>query len=136
MTTSASIIETSQVQLYNEWPSAGFPNDAARIAFTGLENGILTIKVIYQGSCNEHTFELYAWTAFLESQPPQAVLHLSHDSHGDPCTEHMEKSLTFDLAPLNKERNDPSDHPLLLRVYEPTGGAFATEPVMPLIKWP
>lgn len=134
--TPVPIIETNQVVLYDEWPSDGFPNDAAKITATALENNILTIKVVYQGDCQEHTFELHAWTAFLASQPPQGVLYLSHDSHGDTCTDEVEKLLTFDLTPLNKERNDPSEYPLLLRLYEPVGGSFATEPVMPLVEWP
>lgn len=64
------------------------------------------------------------------------MLHLSHDSHGEICTEHIEKLLTFDLTPLNKERNNYSEYPLLLRLFEPIGGSFATEPVMPLVEWP
>ncbi len=134
--TSSSIIKTSQVVLYDEWPRNGFPNDAAKITAATLENNMLTLQVSYQGSCQEHTFELHAWTAFLASQPPQAVLHLSHDAHGDTCMKQVEKSLMFDLTPLNKERNDPSERPLLLRLFQPTGGAFATEPFMPLIEWP
>ncbi len=134
--TPIPINPTHQIELYSEWPSAGFPNDAADIVSTTLEDNILTIQVIYQGGCKEHTFELHAWTAFLESQPPQGVLHLSHDSHGETCTTRAEKSLTFDLAPLDKRRTDPSEHPLLLRLYAPIGGAFAAEPVKPLIGWP
>lgn len=126
----------SQVVLYDEWPSDGFSSDAARITGTALDNDILTIKISYQGGCQEHAFELHAWTAFLASQPPQGVLHLSHDSHSDTCTEDVETSLAFDLTPLNMERNDPSEFPLLLRLYEPIGGAFATEPVTPLVEWP
>lgn len=49
--TSVSIVETSQVVLYDEWPSDGFPNDAAKITATALEDNILTIKVVYRGGC-------------------------------------------------------------------------------------
>lgn len=128
--------DTSQVLLYDEWPSDGFPNDAATITATSLEKDILTIKVKYQGGCQEHQFKLYAGTFFQLSLPPKGLLHLSHDSQGDTCGETVEQSLMFDLTPLNKERNDPSEHPLILTIYEPTGGAFAGEPFRPLIEWP
>jgi len=134
--TSTSTSETSQVVLYDEWPADGFPNDAAEITAASLENNTLTIKVNYPGGCQEHTFELHAWTAFLASQPPQGTLHLAHDAHGDTCAEHVERMLTFDLTPLNKERNDPSEHPLQLRIFAPIGGSFAAESVMPLVEWP
>jgi len=128
--------ETRQIILYNEEPRNGFPNDAAKINWLSLGNNILTIDIAYQGDCQAHTFELYAWTAFLESNPQQGVLFLSHDSHGDTCTENVEQELSFDLTPLNQERTDPRDHPLLLRIIEPVDGSFAKEPVMPLIEWP
>lgn len=132
-----SVIEKiSQVILYDEEPSGGFPNDAAKITAITLENNILKINVVYQGNCQKHTFELHAWTAFLETNPPQGTFYLSHTSHGDTCAENVEKLLSFDLTPLNKERNDPSEHPLLLRIFEPVGGSFAVEPFMPLAEWP
>jgi hypothetical protein len=128
---------TRQVLLYDEWPCSSFPDDAAKINTVMVEKNTLKINVTYQGGCQEHTFELYAATAFLQSIPPQALLHLSHDSHGDTCTKNMEKQLSFDLTPLEKERDEPGGHPLLLRIYEPIGGgSFATEPYMPLIEWP
>jgi len=141
--TSAPLMATRQmpgvppVLLYDEWPSDGFPNDPAQMTITDLENNILTIKVVYSGGCRrDHTFELHAFTAFLLSGIPQGVLHLSHDAQGDICTAQIAEFLKFDLAPLNKERNDPSEHPLLLNLYEPIGGTFAAEPLSPQIEWP
>jgi len=131
-----TVAGTSQVLLYDEEPPEGFPNDAAHIVAVTLEKDILKIQITYQGGCQEHIFELYAWTAFLQSLPPQDVLYLSHDAQGDTCTNKVEKLLSFNLAPLNTERNDPTEHPLLLRVLEPVGGAFTMKPYMPLIEWP
>lgn len=133
---STPATEAQPVVLYDEWPSNGFPNDAATITATSLEKNILTIKVNYQGGCQEHQFKLYAGTFFQQSLPPKGLLHLSHDSQGDTCGETVEQSLMFDLTPLNKERNHPTEHPLLLTIYEPTGGAFAGEPFRPFIEWP
>ena len=131
-----SVSGTGQVLLIDEWPKDGFPTDAAKITTITLEKNILKINVTYQGGCQEHTFEVHAETAFLQSYESQGLLYLSHDAYGDTCTETVEKLLSFNLVPLNVERNDPRERPLLLRIYEPVGGSFATEPFMPLIEWP
>ena len=129
-------IENSTVTLYDEWPSEGYPSDAAQINMVYLEGNSLNIEVTYQGGCQQHTFELYAWSAFLQSLPPQGTLYLSHDAHQEECTDEIVRQLTFDLAPLDKERDNALEHPLLLRIYEPVGGAFATDPMIPLVEWP
>jgi hypothetical protein len=64
-----------------------------------------------------------------------AVMFLSPDAHGDPCTDAVEQELSFDLTPLDKERNVSSEHPLSPCIYEPTGMSFATEPILPFIQW-
>jgi len=127
---------TGQVLLINEWPTNSFPTDPAKITSVTLEDNILKINVTYQGDCQEHIFDVYAETAFLQSNPGQGLLYLSHDAHDDACTENVETLLSFDLTPLDKERNDPRERPLLLRIYEPIGGSFANDLFMPLIEWP
>lgn len=134
--TSSPRSETSQALLFDDWPKDGFPTDTAKITATTLEKNILKIQVVYQGGCQEHTFELHAWTGFLLSNPPQGELYLFHDSHGDTCTETIEKLLSFDLTRLDKSRAGRHANPLILRITEPAGGSFANEPFMPLIEWP
>jgi hypothetical protein len=133
--TSAPGSRTSQVLLFDDWPQDSFPTDTARITAITLVKNILKIHVVYQGGCQEHSFELNAWTGFLLSNPPQGELYLSHDAHGDICTEAIEKLLWFDLTLLDKSRTDRHANPLLLRIYEPAGGSFANDPFMPLIEW-
>ena len=128
--------ENIKAILYDEWPVGGFSSDAADITQVSVEENNLTIDVTYQGGCQKHDFNLYAWSAFLESLPPQGTLYLSHNAHGDSCTDEISQSLSFDLSPLDQERNDPSEHPLLLRIFAPIGGSFSTDPIMPLIEWP
>lgn len=128
--------ENSQILLFDDWPKDGFSTDAAKITAITLEKNILKIQVVYQGGCQEHTFELHAWTGFLLSNPPQGELYLSHDSHGDICTGNVEDLLSFDLTPLDQSRAGRQAHPLLLRIYEPAGESFANEPYRPLIEWP
>lgn len=105
---ASPLSETKPVKLFDEWPSEGFPNDKAHITAASLEKDLLTIKFSYQGGCQAHAFELQALTAFMLSQPPQGMLYLSHAANGDTCTQFMEETLTFDLEPLNQERNDPA----------------------------
>ena len=134
-TLPTSVSGSSQVLLIDEAPQDCFPTDAAKITAVTLERNILQINVTYQGGCQEHTFGLHAETAFLLSNPPQWSLYVSHDAHGDTCTENVEKLLSFDLTRF-KRPDVASAHPSLLRIYEPVGGSFANEPHMPLIEWP
>lgn len=136
--TSTLVNGKSQVLLIDKsgWPQGGFPTDPAKITAITLEKNVLKISVAYQGGCQEHIFELHAETAFLQSYLSQGLLYLSHDAHGETCTEQVEKLLSFDLTPLDTERNDPSERPLLLRIHEPVGGSFAPQPYLPLIEWP
>ena len=131
-----SVNGTSQVLLIDEAPQNCFPTDAAKITAVALEGNLLKINVTYQGGCQEHTFGLHGETAFLLSNPPQWSLYLSHNAHGDSCTENVGKRLSFDLTPMDKDRTERRAHPLLLRIIEPAGGSFGNEPYIPLIEWP
>ena len=133
---STSVSGVRQVLLIDEAPQDCFATDTAKITAVVLDRNILKIHANYPGGCQEHTFGLHAETAFLLSDPPQWSLYLSHDAHGDTCTENIEKVLSFDLTPMDKDRTERHAHPLLLRILEPAGGSFAHEPYMPLIEWP
>jgi hypothetical protein len=126
----------SQVVLIDEAPQSCFPTDPAKIRAVTLDRNVLKINVTYSGGCQEHTFGLHGETPFLLSNPPQWSLYLSHDAHGDTCVKNVEQLLSYDLTPMDKDRTERQAHPLLLRVMEPAGGAFANEPYMPLIEWP
>lgn len=128
--------EVSPVLLYDEWPREGFPSDPAQVTVMDLENNILKLKVIYFGGCRVHTFELHAFTGFAASDPPQGMMQLSHDAHGDRCTMQIARFLKFDLTPRDKGRNNRGEHPLHLWLSEPIGGGFAVDPLRPRIEWP
>jgi hypothetical protein len=132
----APVNGVSQVLIIDEAPLDCFPTDAVKITTVGLEREILKINVTYLGGCQEHTFGLHGETPFLLSNPPQWVLYLLHDAHGDTCTKNVNRELLFDLTPMDKDRTERQAHPLLLRILEPAGGSFADEPYMPLVEWP
>ena len=59
----------------------------------------LIADVRYGGGCARHDFRL-TWDGSLDkSDPPQALLKLSHDGNGDPCKALISERLTFDLSP-------------------------------------
>jgi hypothetical protein len=63
----------------------------------------LNINVSYSGGCKEHEFCLVAWNYFLESNPVQAYLVLSHNSNSDYCEAGVTSKLSIDMSPLKKE---------------------------------
>ena len=96
----------------------------------GLGGNILYLKVEYGGGCRDHDFELYGMSSFLESDPPQASVYLSHNANGDACDALIISELEFSLVPLKEEfLKAYDDGPMLLRIF----GPGATDPVRPLI---
>lgn len=59
----------------------------------------LIADIRYGGGCARHDFRL-TWDGSLDkSNPPQALLQLSHNANGDPCKALISERLTFDLSP-------------------------------------
>ncbi len=100
-----------------EWSS-----DAVEILEARIDGNVLQLDVRYGGGCLEHDFWLAASSFFMESQPPQVAVMLSHDGHGDLCRALIFRTLRFDLSPLRRtflEGGDPEGHgTLLLRLRD------------------
>jgi hypothetical protein len=105
--------------------------DDLTIKEIGLAGGILYFKVEYAGGCRDHRFDLYGLNAFLESDPPQASVYLSHNADGDDCEAIITSELEFSLVPLKEEyeRGHDDGGPMLLRIFAPG----ATVPIQPLL---
>ncbi|MFH1313841.1 MAG: hypothetical protein ABIJ00_11535 [Candidatus Eisenbacteria bacterium] len=105
--------------------------DDLTIREIGLTGDILYFKVEYGGGCMEHGFDLYGRSAFLESDPPQASVYLSHNANGDDCEALITGELEFSLVPLKHayQRAYDDGGPMLLRIYAPG----APDPIQPLI---
>lgn len=82
----------------NEWDM-----DPYSIEDANIEGDILQVRVRYGGGCREHEFQLVAYSYFMESDPVQADILLSHNSNNDPCFALLTETLTFDLSPLKDE---------------------------------
>jgi hypothetical protein len=82
--------------------SAATRFDPAVIEGARVEGDRLHLEVAHGGGCAEHDFGLHFEPVFLESEPVQSVLRLSHDAHGDPCRAWIGRALVFDLTPLKE----------------------------------
>lgn len=81
-----------------DWPGDPFaPGESTLRADT------LSLSVSFTGGCRDHRFELVAWSGWLESDPVQANLLLSHDGEDDPCEAEISRDLRFDLTPLRED---------------------------------
>lgn len=118
---------TPAVVLAESVPVRGAPSDRASIAGASLQGDVLVLDVRFGGGCAEHAFDLYAQTAFMESEPVQTRLALAHRANGDPCRALLSRELRFDLAPLRdayRRAYGPSGR-IVLHVHEPgpSGGS-------------
>ncbi len=74
--------------------------DATTILDARIVGDDLLLSVRYGGGCVDHDFWLAASTLFMESQPPQVAMLLSHNAHNDLCRALITRDLAFDLRPL------------------------------------
>lgn len=74
--------------------------DMLFVGALGARGDKLVVPVSYSGGCAKHSFQL-SWDGNVQkSNPPQVVLELSHDAHGDACRMLVEETLQFDLSVL------------------------------------
>jgi hypothetical protein len=112
---------TPSVVLAESVPVRGAPSDRASIAGASLQGDVLVLDVRFGGGCADHAFDLYAQTAFMESEPVQTRLALAHQANGDACRALLSRELRFDLAPLRdayRRAYGPAGR-IVLHVQEP-----------------
>ena len=81
---------------------AAWTVDAFAIQKVAIEGDHLLIIGLYGGGCRTHDFNLVTSGLFMESNPVQADLLLTHDGHGDLCEALMMARRVFDLGPLKR----------------------------------
>lgn len=76
--------------------------DGYAIEKVAIDGDYLLIIVRYSGGCRTHDFHLVTSGLFMESNPVQSDLLLTHDDHGDLCEALLAAKLIFDLGPLKR----------------------------------
>lgn len=104
----------------------GRPADALELTSARVEGGVLTVEVRYGGGCASHDVDAVAWTGWMESNPVQVGVALTHDAHGDACDALLTRALAFDLEPLRRayqKAYGSGPATLSLRLRAASGGA-------------
>jgi hypothetical protein len=77
------------------------PKDPVTINKVQLFKNIIYFNISYSGGCSNHEFQLIT-SSFMESDPVQVDVLLSHEDNDDPCDMWITENLGFDLLPLKK----------------------------------
>jgi len=104
----------------------GFSLDPLGLLDARVDGGVLEVDVSFSGGCGIHDVDAVAHTGWMESNPVQVGVALTHEDHDDACDAIVEQTLRFDLEPLKDAYTDvygvgPST--LLLNVGPGSGGA-------------
>ena len=94
------IVKDSNLIILNDELYQNASKDPFTINNVILENDILKINITYTGGCEEHDFMLIGTTSFMESNPVQINILLSHNANNDPCDALINEELNYYLTPL------------------------------------
>ena len=79
-----------------------WPQDPFSMQEVSVVAGFLRVGVRYGGGCERHDFQGVAWGGWMESEPVQVRVFLSHDAFGDQCRALVTEERYFDLEPLKR----------------------------------
>jgi hypothetical protein len=77
------------------------PRDPFTFNDIKIIQNLLHLNVSYGGGCEEHIFKLIS-TSFMESNPVQVNIVLSHEDNDDPCDMWVTENYIFNILPLKK----------------------------------
>lgn len=102
---------------------AGIPQDHWLLVNVGLSGTVLSLNVGFSGCGPDHPLALYWVGPFMESNPVQARLVLSHDSRGEACDAYFTRLVATDLTPIRTayRRQYGQSGPILLNLVMPNG---------------
>lgn len=96
--------------------------DAAAIVRADIRRDVIELTAQYSGGCEEHIFELYWDGLFMESNPVQVNLQLSHNSNNDVCRALITEIVYFDLSLLKASYSagyQTSQGEIIIHIFEP-----------------
>lgn len=111
--------------------------DSYQPIWAKLVGNTFYIRVGYSGCSPDHPFKLYAGRAFMESDPVQTWMVLQHDDRGEACRTYFEKTLAFDLVPIQdahiEDYGSPGKVRLRFRDFMGNDSEFLYDPVVILL---
>lgn len=72
--------------------------DYLKVNSVSLDKNLLSFSLSYSGGCREHLINVFAYTSFAKSIPPQINLHISHNANNDLCEAYITRKMQFDLS--------------------------------------
>lgn len=91
--------EMIKIVMFTDYNSIQLYTDSLTIEKIDVNKDTLQLLVSYGGGCKEHQFALYGSSVFPKSNPPQAVIYLSHNGNGDACKVLVTQEIKFNLEP-------------------------------------
>lgn len=107
--------------------------DAATIVRADMRRDVIELTNRYGGGCEEHIFDLYWDGLFMESNPVQVNLQLSHNSNNDVCRALITEKVFFDLSLLKTSYSagyQTSQGEIIIHIYEPDSIKTARQTVI------
>ncbi len=93
-----------------------------------------TLRVGYSGCSADHPFTLQVGRTFAKSDPPQTWMLLQHDDRGEACRAYFQRTLSFDLLPIQfaliEDFGAPSKVQLRFRDFTGAETGFTYDPVV------
>ncbi len=121
-----------------ETPPNEIEQDSYQPISASLAGNTFTIRVGYSGCSADHPFKLQVGRTFMKSNPPQTWMLLQHDDRGEACLAYFERTLSFDLLPIQDALIEDFGSPskVLLRFRDFTGAEteFTYDPVFILMQ--
>lgn len=129
VTDVAALIHGQKAALVRmESTPAEWPRDSYSLGEINVAGQQLTTTATYGGGCEVHTFDLVAWGGWLESNPVQVEVLITHEDHDDMCDALPTVELYYSLRPIveaYEEAYGPGEagsRTLILRIADPEGG--------------
>jgi len=94
--------QKNSISIVNDWEYQNAPRDPYTIENVDLKFDTLILNITYGGGCKTHEFALITTATFIESNPVQVNILLSHNANNDKCLALFYETMAFNLLALKK----------------------------------